>query len=84
MELISHEDKLRKDQSKWDDIQLQALAVTNLLQYKPEFVKYALESLCRLSTNAFRVESNIGNGPIGICLDPLLARANHHCNQMQP
>ncbi|KAB8292132.1 hypothetical protein EYC80_007875 [Monilinia laxa] len=80
MELISHEDKLRKDQSKWDDILLQAQAVTNFLQYKPEFVKYALESLCRLSTNAFRVESNIGNGPIGICLDPLLARANHHCN----
>ncbi|KAI9650985.1 hypothetical protein NHQ30_001022 [Ciborinia camelliae] len=80
MELSSHEDELRKNQSKWDDILLQAHAVTKLLQRKPEFIKYALESLCRLSTNAFRVESNIGNGPIGLCLDPLLARANHRCH----
>ncbi|QSZ32902.1 hypothetical protein DSL72_002483 [Monilinia vaccinii-corymbosi] len=80
MELISHEDELRKNQSKWDDILLQAHAVTNFLQLKPQFVKDAVESLCRLSTNAFRVESNIGNGPIGICLDPLLARANHRCH----
>lgn len=34
----------------------------------------------QLSTNGFRVESNIGNGPIGLCLDPLLARANHRCH----
>ncbi|TGO55513.1 hypothetical protein BCON_0091g00290 [Botryotinia convoluta] len=80
MDLASHEDDLRSVQSKWDDISLQAYAVVNLLQQKPEFVKYALESLCRLSTNGFRVESNIGNGPIGLCLDPLLARANHHCH----
>ncbi|ESZ94350.1 hypothetical protein SBOR_5259 [Sclerotinia borealis F-4128] len=80
MELSSQEDELRKSQSKWDDILLQAHAVTSLLKWKPEYVKYALESLCRLSTNAFRVESNIGNGPIGLCLDPLLARANHRCH----
>lgn len=79
MDLASHEDELRRVQSKWDDISLQAHAVVNLLQRKPEFVKYALESLCRLSTNGFRVESNVGNGPIGLCLDPLLARANHSC-----
>ncbi|TGO88098.1 hypothetical protein BPOR_0184g00080 [Botrytis porri] len=81
IELASHEDDLRNVQPKWDDISLQAHAVVNLLQQKPEFVKYALESLCRLSTNGFRVESNIGNGPIGLCLDPLLARANHSCYQ---
>ncbi|KAF7854721.1 hypothetical protein EAF04_010290 [Stromatinia cepivora] len=80
MELSSHRDDLEKNKSKWDDILLQAHAVINLLQLKPELANYALESLCRLSTNAFRVESNIGNGPIGLCLDPLLARANHRCH----
>ncbi|EDN92019.1 hypothetical protein SS1G_07881 [Sclerotinia sclerotiorum 1980 UF-70] len=58
MELSSHRDDLEKNNSKWDDLLLQAHA---------------------LSTNAFRVESNVGNGPIGLCLDPLLARANHCC-----
>jgi hypothetical protein len=36
-------------------------------------------NISQLSTNAFRVESSLGNGPIGLCLDPVLARVNHCC-----
>lgn len=49
MELMSNEDELRKSQLKWDDILLQAHATTNLLQWKPEFVKFAIDALCRVN-----------------------------------
>ncbi|PQE04341.1 SET domain protein [Rutstroemia sp. NJR-2017a BBW] len=77
-ELATHQDQIKQNKSKWEDIQLQARASASFSKTDKRF-DLAVELLCRLSTNAFRVESNLGNGPIGLCLDPVLARANHSC-----
>ncbi|KAM3074885.1 hypothetical protein ACMFMG_008298 [Clarireedia jacksonii] len=78
LQLSNHQDQIRQDKSRWEDIQLQARASASFSRRDKSF-GLAVELLCRLSTNTFRVESNLGNGPMGLCLDPVLARINHSC-----
>ncbi|PVH84318.1 SET domain-containing protein [Cadophora sp. DSE1049] len=76
--LESHIGELKSDTKRWEEIMLQARAGVEFTKAGAERMEEAMRWLCVLSTNAFRITLP-DNTPVGLCLSPTLARANHSC-----
>ncbi|TAQ89569.1 hypothetical protein B7494_g2119 [Chlorociboria aeruginascens] len=76
--LVSQRESQEK-QPVWESIILQAQSSIMWTQKPREWINVAIELLCRVNMNAFRV-TLFDNALAGLCFDPLLARVNHSCD----
>ncbi|KAH8591943.1 hypothetical protein B0O99DRAFT_259171 [Bisporella sp. PMI_857] len=76
--LEGHAPALRRT-GRWDDIVLQAKAAVEFSGSPARCIETAVELLCRMAANAFRVTLPEAT-ETGLCFEPVLAMANHDCD----